>query len=126
MKTKTFTLAILALATIVLSAAPVSAAEVSRHSIYTADRETIKAPASKFLLAQDTLRSPGGDAYAVAEFYAINEPLPEPKPAAEVSDKKAWYWVGGAGAALVAGLTAWLVLRDDSESSPSHVIAAIP
>ena len=114
----------LAFAAVVFTAAPVSAAETSRHTVYAMDREAVRAPAAKTLLAQDTLRTDGGDAYARAEFYAINEPLPEPKQEkAEVSGKKAWYWVGGAGVALVAGVAAWLVLGED-EKPANHVIAA--
>jgi hypothetical protein len=120
-----YALTILSLALIAADLAAAAPAAHPRYVIYKLDGET-GAPVSRKLLYQDTVSAASANTVPCDEYYAINEPTPrERKAKLEAAEaRKTWYWVGAGAAAVVAGVTAWVLLSGDEPAKPNHTIAA--
>lgn len=111
------------LSALLLLAATTAVQAGGRH-VFALDREADAAPAAKVLLYQDTAVAASG-AVPTEAYYAIDaEPFPVPQPKADIASTRNWVWWGAAGAALAAGVAAWIVWSGESpKAQPDHVIA---
>jgi hypothetical protein len=95
--------------------------EVSGEIVSAMTESEIRA---KIIAAAKTaaIPKPGfSDPLAFGEVY----PIPEPEPAAvtpEPAANKALYWIGGTGAALVAGVAAYLIFSEDSKNPSASAV----